>query len=106
MRLIADLALLATEQRDQLLVDDLHDLLAGGQRLEHVAADRAFANPVDERSSNAEVDVGFEQRDADLAQPDLDVLLGQAATTGEPAQCRGETIAERFEDHQAVTPEI
>src|ERR1035437_4068480 len=47
MRLILDLALLAAEERDQLVVDDLHDLLARGQRLEHVAADGAFADPVD-----------------------------------------------------------
>ena len=106
MRLVLDLALLTAEQRDQLLVDDLHDLLPGRQRFEHVTADRALADPVDERAGDAEVDVGLEQRHAHLAQADLDVLLGQAAAAGEAPERRGQAVAECFEDHQAVTVAI
>ena len=103
VRLVLDLALLTAQQGDELVVDDLHDLLPGRQRFEHIAADRALANPVDEGAGHSEVDVGFEQRHADLAQPDLDVLLGQPAASGEPAECRGEPIAQCFEHGQALT---
>ena len=101
--LVPDLPLLAPEERDQLLVDDLHDLLARGERLEDVAADRALADPVDEGARDPEVHVGLEQCDANLAQPDLDILLREAAATREAAQGRGKAIAEGFEHRQAVT---
>ena len=56
--------------------------------------------------SHAEVDVRFEERDANLAQPDLDVFLGQPAAPGESLQGIGEPITECFEHGQAVTSVI
>ena len=38
----------AAEQLDQLVVDDLDDLLARRQRLEHVLPDRLLADAIDE----------------------------------------------------------
>ena len=53
-------------QRGQLLVDDLHDLLAGRQALGDVLADGPLAHLLDEVLDDLEVDVGLEQREADL----------------------------------------
>src|ERR1039457_490024 len=96
VRLVLDLALLTTEQRDELVVDDLHDLLTGGQRLEHVTADGGLAAPVDKIACDPEVDVCLEQGHETLAHPKLHVLLGQAAATGDPAKRRGEPITQGF----------
>ncbi len=72
-------ALRVAEQRQHLVADDAHDLLRGRQALEDFLIDGAIADPVDERLDDLEVDVGLEQRHADLAQRGLDGLLGQAS---------------------------
>ncbi len=66
------------KQREQFVTDDLDDLLDRRQALEHGLIGRLVANPVDERLDDLEVDVGFEQREPNLAQRRFDVLLGQA----------------------------
>src|SRR4029450_13690256 len=45
------------QQPDELVVDDLHDLLAGVQALEDLRADRLLANTRDEVLDDLEVDV-------------------------------------------------
>ena len=62
------------EQRHHLVADDLDDLLRRRQAAEHVLLHRPVADAVDERLDDLEVDVGFEQRQPDLAQRRLDVL--------------------------------
>ena len=71
------------QRRQQLLVDDLDDLLRRRQALHHLGADGALADARDELLDDLEVDVGFEQRQAHLAQRGIDVLLGQAAARGQ-----------------------
>ena len=88
---------LAAEDRDELLVDDLDDLLAGIQAGEQVGPDGALADARDEVLDDLEVDVGLEQGEADLAQRDVEVGLGDpclaAQALGDALQARGE----RFE---------
>ena len=60
---------------DELVVDDLHDLLAGVQALEDLRPDRLLADAGDEVLDDLEVDVGLEQAQADLAHRGVDVRL-------------------------------
>ena len=65
------------EEREHLVADDLDDLLRRREAAEHVLPHRPVAHAVDERLDDLEVDVGFEQREPDLAQRGLDVLRRQ-----------------------------
>ncbi len=73
----------AAEQFDQLVVDDLHDLLRRRQRCQDVLPHRLVLDAVDEGADDLEVDVGFEQRHANLAERLLDVLLRQPAAAAQ-----------------------
>ena len=68
-------ALRIAEQREQLIANDLDDLLARGQALQNRLIHRAIAHAIDECLDDLEVDVGFEQREADLAKRLLDGRL-------------------------------
>jgi hypothetical protein len=62
-------------------VDDLHDLLAGLQALQHVADRWRACAPVDEvRAPLAARTFGFEERLANLAQTLADVLFPSAGS--------------------------
>src|SRR3954465_8777008 len=74
---VADAPGLATEDADELLVDDLDDLLRRVQRLGDLRAAGAFLDRGDEGTDDRQGDVGLKQRDADLARRRVDVLLGQ-----------------------------
>ena len=74
---------LLAEHHDQLIVHDLHDHLAGRDRLQHLGADGVRAHLVGEGAHHLERDVRLEQRTADLAQGRVDVLLGQRAAARE-----------------------
>ncbi len=67
------------QQRDQLVADDLDDLLGGRERGQHFGADGLDADLLDQVADHVEVDVGFEQRHANLAQGVADVLFGERA---------------------------
>ena len=56
-----------TEQMQQLVADDLDDLLARRQARLHRLVVGAVADPIDEGLDDLQVDVGFEQRRADVA---------------------------------------
>ena len=98
------------EQRDHLVADDLHDLLRRRQAPQDVLAHRALADAVDERLDDLEVDVGLEQRHADLAQRRLDGRLRQPRLAAQRPEDVLEAIAERIEHHagredtRALTP--
>ena len=79
------------EERDELLVDDLDDLLAGGEALQDLRADRPLADAGDEVLDDLEVDVGLEQRKPDLAHRGVDVGLADAAAAGQVGEsvCAG-----------------
>jgi hypothetical protein len=76
----------AAEQIDELVVNDLDDRLTRRERLQHVGADGALFDRVDEIFGNREVDVGFEQRDAHFAQYLSDVRLGETAAIRQPIE--------------------
>jgi hypothetical protein len=56
------------EQRDQLVADDLDDLLGGRKSRKNFRPDGFHADLLDEVADHVEVDVGLEQRHANLAQ--------------------------------------
>ncbi len=93
-----------SEERDQLVVHDLHDLLAGGQALEDVGADGAFADPADEVLDHLEVDVGLEEAQPDLAHGGVDVGLADAASTGQVREGLAQPFAEVVEHGSGGTP--
>ena len=67
------------ERRDQFVVHDLDDHLAGRDRLDDFDADRALLHLIDKGARHVERDVGLEQRAADLAQRRIDIGLRQRA---------------------------
>ena len=71
------------EERGELLVDDLDDLLAGVEAAEDFLADRALLDARDELLDDLEVDVGLEQRQPDFAHGGVDVGLADPAAAGE-----------------------
>jgi hypothetical protein len=85
------------EEADELIVDDLHDLLAGRQAREDLRADGSLANPGDEVLHDAELDVGLEQGQPDLAHRHVDVRLGHAPPAREGGERAAQAIAELIE---------
>ena len=59
---------LAAQHLDQLVVHDLHDLLAGLDRLQDVLADSTLFDALEEVPGNVEIHVRFEQRPTNFAQ--------------------------------------
>ena len=84
-------------QHGQLVVDDLDDLLARLEALQHVLTERALTDRGDELLDDLEVDVGLEQREADLARRPGDGLLVETAAAAEVAQGVLEPGGERVE---------
>ena len=80
------------EERHELVVDDLHDLLAGGQALQDLGTDSSFSNAADEVLDDLEVDVGLEEAEPDLAHRGVDVGLADATAPGQV----GERLAQPF----------
>ena len=76
----------AAHQAGELLVDDLDDLLAGVELLGDVGAERALLDRRRELLDDLEVDVRLEQREPDLAQRGVDVVLGQRAALADTRQ--------------------
>ena len=68
-----DIAARRAHQRGKLVVDNLHDLLARVEALEHSRAEAPLANRLRERLHDLEVDVRLEQGEADLAHRRRDV---------------------------------
>ncbi len=88
---------LAAEDADELLVDDLHDLLGGVQRLGDLGAARPLLDVGDERADDGEGDIGLEQGDTGLASRGVDVRLGQAALAPEVFESRAKAVGESIE---------
>jgi hypothetical protein len=87
---------LAAQDSHELLVHDLDDLLARVESGEQVGSDGAFADARDEALDDLEVDVGLEERKADLAQRDVEVGLGDPGlapqAAGDALQARGKRL--------------
>src|SRR3546814_698856 len=89
---IAQAAGLASEDVDELLVDDLDDLLGRVQRLADLGAAGPLLDRAHELLDHGEGDVGLEQRDADLARSGVDVGLGELALAAEVLEGVGKTV--------------
>ena len=87
----------AAEQLDQLVAHDLDDLLPRRQRLEDVLADGLLADALDEALDDLEVDVGFEEGHAHLAEGLVDILLRQPAVAAEPVEDTREASGQAVE---------
>ncbi len=81
-----DLGASAPHQVGQLLVDDLHDLLAGGEALGQLQAERARLHARDEVLDDLEVDVRLEERETDLAHRLRDGFLVELAAAADLAE--------------------
>ena len=84
------------EGRDELVADDLDDLLGGGEGGGDLGAQGLGADLFDEVAGDVQVDVGFEQGDADLAQGFVDVLVGEGALAAEGLEGALEFFGESF----------
>src|SRR5213594_3979536 len=84
----------APQERGDLVVHELHDLLAGVHRLHGDRPNRPLAHPLHEPSSDVEADVGLEQMAPDLAQRLGHVLLREHPPTREPLQSGGQPFGE------------
>ena len=82
----------------------LDDLLAGVERAEDFLADGLLGDALDERVDDVEVDVGFEQGLADLAQAFADVGLGEPAAAAQLLERVAEALLNAFE-HAGVACE-
>ena len=83
-------------------MDDLHHLLARGQAPEDVRADRALAHPADEVLHDLEVDVGLEQREADLTHRLGDHVVIEASALAQVAERALKPVGKRVEHGLAV----
>jgi len=89
------------EERHHLVPDD-PDHLLGRRQTSHDAAvcgrvHRPVPDAVDERFDDFEIDVGFEQRQADFAESGLDVLGRQPRLSAKAFEDVLESCAERLE---------
>ena len=71
------------QQGDQLVADDLDHLLGGRKGRHHLLAHSLLPDVVDKLLDHVQVDVGFEQGDADLPQSVPDIFFGDGALTAE-----------------------
>jgi signal recognition particle subunit SRP54 len=83
-------------------IDDTDDLLRAVEGLEDLGAHGTLADSVDELAHHAEVDIGFQQSDSNLAQGLIEVLFGYGAVTGEAAKNALEFVAKRVEHLRSI----
>ena len=80
------------EEGGEFFMDDLDDLLGGGDGLEDFRADGAFSDAGLEVPDDAEVDVGFQEGAPDLFEGVVDIVGGDAAFAGEASEDAGESV--------------
>ena len=78
-------------------MDDLDDLLAGGDRTQYLLADGLLGDLVNELADDRERDIGLKQRDADLAHCFTHIRFVQRATTAQAVEDPSQPIAQTFE---------
>src|SRR4029077_5745389 len=74
---------IATEQDRQFIVENLNDLLAGRDAAQNGFAKRFLFDLSDKFLGNLKIDISLEQREPDLAQRGLDVLLADLPMAAE-----------------------
>ena len=85
------------EELDELVVDDLDDLLTGGEAGQDLRTDGALPDPAHDVLDDLEVDVRLEQGQPDLARGGIDVRLADPAAAGERGKRLAQPIAEVVE---------
>jgi hypothetical protein len=95
---------LTAERLDELVMHDLDELLAGRQALRKIRADRTRLDPIDERTRDANVHVGFEQRATNLAGYVVDVPFRQPSAIAEAGENSFEAIAQSIEHRKKILP--
>lgn len=86
LRLEFELGGAAAEELDELVVDDFDDLLARRHAFDDLLPDAFGLDPLDEFGGDFDVDVGIEQREADLPHRIGDVGFGQGALSAQFAE--------------------
>src|SRR5581483_5138497 len=104
VRPLRDAVIDRAHQPDEFLVDDLDDLLGGVDPGEHVLADGLGLDAADEVGDDVVIDVGLDERLADLAEPLADVVGGQPAAAAELLERLAERPGNAFE-HAAPSGE-
>src|SRR5207248_1935182 len=87
----------AAEGVDQLLVDDLDDLLGRAQALGQVEPDALLFDAGHYALDHAEVHVGLEQGESDLAQDLVDLAFAQPSPAAQALEDPLETIGKSVE---------
>jgi len=87
----------AAQHVHEAVVDDLDHLVGRLDRADDRLAAGQFLGLADEVLDDRQGDVGLEQRDADLAQRLVDVLLGQHAATAETFEDAGKSLCKAVE---------
>ena len=72
-----ELGRVLAQHRDHFVAHNLDDLLARGKRRQHFLPHGLCLDLVNEQLDHLEVNVGFQQRQPDLAQRLLDVFRGK-----------------------------
>ena len=93
-------AVLAAERHGELLVHDLHHLLAGREALHDLFGERSLADPRQEVVGHLERDVGLEQRGAHIGQRVVDLFGMELAAGTQLAEGAVEPFGEGVE-HRA-----
>ena len=93
----------AAQHLDHLVAHDAQHGLIGRQALQDVLAHRTGAHALDELLRDAEVDVGLEQGEPDLAKRRVDLGLAEDTLAAEGPEYPLEPFAERLE-HGRPTP--
>ena len=89
----------AAHQIRQFLVDDLDDLLGGGQAVQHVGADGPLRDGGHEFLDHLVADVGLQQGQADLPHSLPDVVFRQTALAPQTLERRIQFFRESFKCH-------
>ena len=93
----------AAHQVRHLFVDDLDDLLGGGQAVQHVGTDTALGHLGDKFLDDLIADIGLQQRQAHLAQSFADIVLRQAALAAQALECGIQFFRKSLKCHR-LTP--
>ena len=97
-----EIAGLAAEDRDEFLVDDLHDLLARVQRRADLGSERTLADASGELAHHGGRDVGVDQRHPNVTDGGVDVGLGQSTLATDVLEGGCEAVTQAVEHRTRV----
>ena len=99
-----ELGVRGAEQRGELVQNNADDVLRGGERVKHLGVKALLLAARHEVLDHAEVDVGLEQGEANLAHGDVDVILGETTLAAKLVKGVLETIGKRVEHSYIPSP--